>query len=79
VEEPELKQASEYFEHSIASGDFSGFCDMKSKEYADAGDNYESTMWSFMRIIFGKFSRCWIKNKPTFLHFEFILNNQTKF
>lgn len=52
VEQPELKEASDFFENSIASGDFISFCDMKSKQ---ASSDYESTMWGFMRIIFGEF------------------------
>ena len=55
TEEPSLKMASDYFEQAISTGEYIEFCEMKSAEAKDIGNQYESTMWGFMGIIFGAF------------------------
>lgn len=57
VEEPELKSAAESFQHAISSADFLAFCSSRASQADDAGDQYESTMWGFMRIIFEENAR----------------------
>lgn len=57
TEEPSLKMASNYFEQAISTGEYIGFCEMKSAQAKDVGNQYESTMWGFMGIIFEENAR----------------------
>lgn len=69
VEEPELKQASEYFESSIAGNDFVGYCSSKANYASQSGESYESKTWGFMNIMFGKYSTGFASSYYNIHHF----------